>query len=116
MAGHNAKIAPGGRNSGVTPAQAYAAWDAMPAPIRHRLMAAIGTICPVAVFGSYKALVAKGHSPQSAEQAVIARIDLTDSMATQALDKERATWTLGEDMKAGFQRATTRIRTGKTAA
>lgn len=106
----NHTIPPGARRADASMAETYRAWDTMPRAIRHRLMEAIGTISPVAVLRFYEGLVAKGKTPEEAERECIARIDLTDKMATDALDQERKTWSLGEDMKAGFQRATAKIR------
>lgn len=83
----------------------YRAWDALPLSCRRRLAEATMPLCPVAVLDFVRRKRALGLPEAAVEGAVLANIELTEKHAADALERERATWTLGQDMAASMKAA-----------
>src|SRR5690242_20560996 len=83
--------------------ETYTALDQLPARIRRRLADATLPIDPISLLAYYRKGIDGGYDPEFVEAKVIEAIENTEILARENLDRERATWTLGEDMAASMK-------------
>ena len=88
--------------------QTYEALDQLPVAVRRRLADASLPIDPISLLAYYRKGIDGGYDPAFVEAVVIDAIVNTEKMAADNLDRERATWTIGEDMARAMKSAHTR--------
>lgn len=86
----------------------YEALDRLPIAVRRRLADATLPICPIALLAYYRQGIDGGFDPAYVERVVLDAIINTEQTAAETLERERESWTLGEDMAASMKAAHSR--------
>lgn len=94
---------------------AYDAMERLPEVLRRRINDATVPIPPAFVLQYYEQQITRqGRSPDLAIRYCLDKLARTEQTAAETLERERETWTLGEDMAASMKAAHMR-RLGKPA-
>lgn len=108
------------RDSGLVTAQkasgeSYWCFERFPVRIRVRLAEATLPICPVSLYAYWRKGVDNGYDPAFVEQKVIEAIERTEKIGAENLERDRATWKLGEAMAASVKVSLSRLRGNRAA-